>query len=174
MLELYLVMAFMLLGALVAVFMRGLLSSVISVGAVGLGLCVMFLLLRAPDLAITQLVVEILMLIILIRATVKRGVSRIQNRSSLWIFIGFFIFSGVFLFISYWAIKEIPAFGGALMRVSDFYITNAISKTGAANIVSSIILDFRAYDTFGEATVLFVSAIGVLALMRSKGRKEGK
>ena len=43
MFELYVIMTFMILGALVSVWMRGLLSSVITVGAVGLGLCVMFL-----------------------------------------------------------------------------------------------------------------------------------
>jgi len=171
MLEFYVVMVFMILGALVAVELRGLLSSVITVGAVGLGLCVMFLLLRAPDLAITQLVVEILMLIVLIRATVGRGVSRIHCYSSFWIILSFALFSVVFLAASYMAIKELPNFGQALMSVSDFYIKNALTKTGAANIVASVILDFRAYDTLGEATVLFVSVMGVLALLRKKGRK---
>ncbi len=172
MLELYLVMAFMLIGAVVAVGLRGLLSSVIAVGAIGLGLCVMFLLLKAPDLAITQLVVEILMLIILIRATIGRGVSRIKDRSSVWVFISFFIFSAAFILAASMAIKELPMFGQELMKVSKFYVDNALLKTGAANIVTSIILDFRAYDTLGETTVLFTSVIGVLALMRRKGRKK--
>jgi len=170
--ELYAVMTFMLIGAVIAVSMRGLLSSVIAVGAVGLGLCVMFLFLRAPDLAITQLVVEILMLIILIRATIGRGVSRIHCESGIWIGASFMLFSGVFILAACAALKEIPDFGRALMRVSDFYIKNALNKTGAANIVTSIILDFRAYDTLGEATVLFASVMGVLALMRKKGRKK--
>ena len=161
----------MILGALVSVWMRGLLSSVITVGAVGLGLCVMFLFLKAPDLAITQLVVEILMLVILIRATIRRGVSRMQCCSSAWVFLVFAVFGFILLTASYYAFTELPAFGNAAERVSQFYIQNAIAKTKAANIVSAIILDFRAYDTLGEATILFTSVIGVLALMRRKGRK---
>ena len=72
MIELYLLLIFMIIGAVVAVEMKDLLSSVIAVGAVGLGLSVTFLVLKAPDLAITQLVDEILCLIILIRATIKK------------------------------------------------------------------------------------------------------
>jgi len=42
----------------------------------------------------------------------------------------------------------------------------------AANIVAAIILDYRAYDTLGEATVLFTAVVGVLTVMRRKGVKE--
>ena len=165
-------MSFMLIGAVVAVYLRGLLSSVIAVGAVGLGLCVMFLFLKAPDLAITQLVVEILMLVILIRATLGRGVSRIKSRSGALVLGAFFVFAAAFSIAAYFALKELPAFGDAIMRVSEFYVKNTLTKTGAANIVAGVILDFRAYDTLGEATILFTSVMGVLALMRGKGRKK--
>ena len=43
---------------------------------------------------------------------------------------------------------------------------------GATNLVTSVILDFRAYDTLGEATVLFASVIGIMAVLRGKGRKK--
>ena len=59
MLELYLLLALMLIGAIVALEAKDLLSSVISLGIIGFGLVLVFLLLRAPDLAITQIVVEI-------------------------------------------------------------------------------------------------------------------
>ncbi len=66
MIELYVLLIFMIIGAIVAIEMKDLLSSVIAVGAVGLGLSIALLILKAPDVAITQLVVEILCLIILI------------------------------------------------------------------------------------------------------------
>ena len=69
MVELYILLIFMILGAIVAIEVKDLLSSVVAVGAVGLGLSMVFLILKAPDVAITQLVVEILALIILISAT---------------------------------------------------------------------------------------------------------
>ena len=64
----------MIVGAIIAVELKDLLSSVVAVGAVGLGVSICFLILKAPDVAITQLVVELLALIILIRATLKRDI----------------------------------------------------------------------------------------------------
>jgi len=172
MLELYILLIFMIVGAIVAVELKDLLSSVIAVGAVGLGLSIVFLILKAPDVAITQLVVEILCLIILIRATLKKDLP--FSASGRWflntsITLGFI---GLFLFVAYKAIKELPEFGQPIMKVAAIYLKEGLANTGASNIVSSVILDYRAYDTLGEATVLFTAVIGVLALVRRVGRKK--
>jgi multisubunit Na+/H+ antiporter MnhB subunit len=59
------------------------------------------------------------------------------------------------------------------MRVSEFYLAEeALNAAGATNIVSAIILNFRAYDTLGEATVLFTAVMAVIAVMRKTGRKQ--
>jgi multisubunit Na+/H+ antiporter MnhB subunit len=128
--------------------------------------------LKAPDLAITQLVVEILCLIILIRATIKKDLP--VSTSGRWLFntLATFIFLIVFLYIGYLALKELPPFGYPIMKVSKFYLKEAITKIKATNVVGSVILNFRAYDTLGEATVLFTAVIGVFAIMRRKGRKK--
>ena len=82
--ELHILLIFMIFAAIVAIEVKDLLSSVIAVGAVGFALCLAFLILKAPDLAITQLVVEILCLIILIRATINKDLPLvIEGR---WIF----------------------------------------------------------------------------------------
>src|SRR4030042_6608672 len=65
---------FMILGALVAVETRTLISAVISLGVVGIGASIAFLFLMAPDLAIVQIAVEAVLLIFLIRATLGREV----------------------------------------------------------------------------------------------------
>ena len=72
------------------------------------------------------------------------------------------------------AFKDIPRFGYPIMKIAKFYIDQGLIRTGAANLISAIILDFRAYDTLGEAAVLFAAVIGVLAVMRKTGRKEIK
>ncbi|OGW74728.1 MAG: hypothetical protein A2Z72_07940 [Omnitrophica bacterium RBG_13_46_9] len=172
MLELYILLIFMILGAIIAIEVKDMLSSVVAVGAVGLGLSMAFLVLKAPDLAITQLVVEILALIILIRATLKKDLP--FSTSGRWLFntlvtIGFI---AVFLFAAWKCLKDIPEFGYPTMRVASTYLKEGLPKTGAANIVASIILDYRAYDTLGEATVLFTAVIGVLAIVRRIGRKK--
>lgn len=172
MLELYILLIFMIVGAIIALEIKDMLSSVIAVGAVGLGISIAFLILKAPDLAITQLVVELVMLIFLIRATLKKDLP--FSTSGRWLLntIIAILFVAVFLSVAYFAIKDLPEFGSPIMRVAKSYITEGLKNTGAANLVASVILDFRAYDTLGEATVLFTAAIGVIAVMRRIGRKK--
>jgi multisubunit Na+/H+ antiporter MnhB subunit len=160
----------MVLAAIVAVEVEDLLSSVIAVGAVGLGLSMAFLILKAPDLAITQLVVEILCLIILIRATIKKDLPLIKDGRWFFNTTSTVFFIVIFLISAYFALKELPNFGAPIMRVAKVYIENGLKKTGATNIVAAIILDFRGYDTLGEATILFTAVMGVLAVMRKVGR----
>jgi len=168
--ELQLLLLFMVAAAIVAVEVEDLLSSVIAVGAVGLGLSMSFLILKAPDLAITQLVVEILCLIILIRATINKDLPLIRDGRWLFNTISTLLFIAFFLILAHFALKDLPAFGQPIMRVGREYILAGLRKTGATNIVAAIILDFRGYDTLGEATILFTAVMGVLAVMRRVGR----
>ncbi len=160
----------MVFAAVLAVRIEDLLSSVIAVGAVGLGLSMAFLVLKAPDLAITQLVVEILCLIILIRATLKKDLPVVKDGRWLFNTASTLLFIAVFLTFAYFALRNLPDFGTPIMKVSREYTQNGLGNTGAANLVASVILDFRGYDTLGEATVLFTAVIGVLAVMRKVGR----
>lgn len=172
MIELYVLLVFMIIGALVAIELKSLLSSVVAVGAVGLGLSILFLILKAPDVAIVQLVVEILCLIILIKATLKWDLP--FSTSGRWVLntiitVGFI---AVFLSVAALALKDLPEFGQPLLRVSSTYLREGLHRTGAVNLVTSVLLDFRAYDTLGEATILFTAVIGVLAVARKIGRKK--
>jgi multisubunit Na+/H+ antiporter MnhB subunit len=81
---------------------------------------------------------------------------------------------GIFIFFAHLAIKELPAFGNPIMEVVKKYLEEGIEKTGAVNLVAAVILDFRAYDTLGEATVLFTAVIGIMAILRRPGRKKIK
>jgi len=171
MIELYVLVILMIIGALIAAEVKSMLSSVVAVGAVGLVLSIAFLVLKAPDVAITQLVVEILCLIILIRATLKRDLP--FSATGRW-FLNTVIaicFIAAFLIVAMKAFADLPQFGFPYMRVAGTYLKEGLSHTGAANLVASVILDYRAYDTLGEATVLFTAVIGVLAIVRKVGRK---
>jgi multisubunit Na+/H+ antiporter MnhB subunit len=171
MVEIYLIMIFMIVAAIIAVAAKDMLSSVIAIGAVGIGLSMAFLLLKAPDLAIMQLVVEILSLIILIRATIRRDIP--FSTSGRWIFntIATLCFVMMFLFSAYFSLKTVSEFGSPIMRISKVYIAEGFAKTGAANIVAAINVNYRALDTLGEATMIFAAIIGVLAVARKIGRK---
>ncbi len=174
MIELYLLLVFVLIGAVIAVEIRSLLSSVVALGVVGFVLCLIFFMLRAPDVAITQIIVEIVVLVILIRATgVKKDLTEIKGgRKEIFALATMILFVAVFGLFSIWALYDLPQFGIPIMEVSKNYIANGLKQTGAANLVTSVLLDYRAYDTLGEATVLFTAVIGAIAILRKKGRKK--
>lgn len=173
MIELYLLLIFMIIGALVAVEIRSMLSAVVAVGVVGFALCVVFFVLRAPDVAITQLIVEVIALVILIRATgAKQDLTAVRGGRREWLVWGItVIFLIGFALSSFWALGALPQFGQPLMSVSKDYFA-PITESGAINRVTSVLLDFRAYDTLGEATVLFAAVVGAIAVLRRKGRKQ--
>jgi multisubunit Na+/H+ antiporter MnhB subunit len=174
MIALYILLSMMILGALVAIEVRSLISSVVAVGAVGLGLSLVFLLLKAPDVALTQLVVEIIAVIILIRATIRRRLpeSPVSARPyGVLLGLGFAV---LLVLVSLPALQEIPRLGQPTMRVARTYVESGLQDTGAANLVASVILDYRAYDTLGEATVLFTAVMGVMAVLRNRGLKDGE
>jgi len=172
--EIYLLLIFMIIAAIAALHIEDLISSVIALSAVGLSLSLAFLILKAPNLAITQLVVELLCLILLIRATIKKDLPLV--RDGRWLFNTFstLLFLVVFLLFAYFSLKELPNFGSPLMTVAGEYLAKGASLTGATNIVTAISLDFRSYDALGEAVVVFTAVIGVFAIMRRVGRVHGK
>jgi multisubunit Na+/H+ antiporter MnhB subunit len=172
----YILLLFMIVAAIIAVETKDLLSSIICVGAIGIGASLMFLFLRAPDIAITQIVVEVLGLIILIRATISRDLTFITGDRE---FFGTVV-SVVIIFVIFLAgikvFETLPDFGTPIFAktpaaASQTYIKEGLAKTGAANIVASVILDYRGYDTLGEATVLFTSIIGATIILRKKAKK---
>ena len=69
-------------------------------------------------------------------------------------------------------VTHLPAFGSAdnpaNNEVVGRYLENGLSETGAVNTVAGIILDYRAFDTFGESVVLFLAAVSVIALLHRK------
>lgn len=176
MLIFYILLLFILIAAIIAVETKDLLSSVICIGAIGFGASIMFLFLCAPDIAITQIVVEVLGLIILIRATIRRDLTFISGDREFFgtvvsIVIIFTIgLAGLTVFQNLQDFGN-PIFANVPDAASQEYISQGLAKTGAENLVASIILDFRAYDTLGETTVLFTTIIGSLVILRKEGRK---
>lgn len=159
----------MIIAAIVALEIKDLLSSVVSLGAVGLILTLLLLLLQAPDVAIVQFVVEILSLVILIRATVLRDESIYKKEEFLYrlpvIFCIFLLLSFILI-----ALKNLPPFGEPHYKLAEYYVKNTIKDTGAVDVVAAIILNYRAYDTLGEATVLFTAVLGAVMVLRKIGK----
>lgn len=178
------IIVLMIAGSIYTLHSRDLLSAVISYGITGFGLVICFLLLQAPDLAIAQIVVEIITLIIMIaviristrddvteRSTIHiEGVRFINMRAATYIVAGVvFLMALLYYFIE--ATAWLKPFGVHQVRMATAYMENGAALTGSANLVAGVLFDFRAYDTLGEATILITAVVGILTVLRLKGRK---
>ena len=168
----YTLLVFCIIGSIIAIEARNILASVISAGVVGMGLSILFLFLGAPDIAITQVVVEIIVLIVLIRSTVSLDNTAITRHRDTFAILTSLIFFGLFLIFSFLAFQGLPEFGEPIMRVSSQYLQNSVPETGASNTVMGILLDYRAFDTLGEATVIFTAILSAFVVLRAKGKKK--
>ena len=163
------------IAAAITVATPKLLSSVISLGAVGFLLAIVFLFLAAPDIAIVQIGVEVVSLVILIRATLSREVQKVKvSRPLVGVTLAMALVAVIGLF-GLQVFTEFPPFGAPVMeRFNDApsatYLQDGMEDTGAPNIVTAVLLDFRAWDTLGEATVLFCAALGTAVILRRKAR----
>ncbi len=173
-LTLSILLGFMIIGAIFALHAKDLLSAIIAAGIVGYSLVICFLLLKAPDLAIVQIVVETITLIIMVAvildSTREELKVKIDRRQIINISLAL-VFMLVLVFFFIQAISNLNPFGEHTLRMASAYVGETAAKTGSANLVTGILFDFRGYDTLGEATILFTAALGVLTILRIKGRK---
>lgn len=167
------ILSFMILASIVALEIKDILSSIIAVGVVGLGVSISFLFLQAPDLAIVQFLFEIFALIILIKAFIKKDYHQEEPSKVNLILAGITVITLILIFIfSISVFKALPPFGSPKMTTSQYYLDHGASQTGAANLISPIVLDYRAYDTLGEVTVLFAAILGSLTILRIKNKSK--
>jgi len=172
-----LLLVLIIIGAIIAIETTDLLSSVISLGAVGFLLSIQFLLLNAPNVAIMQLVVEVLCLVMLIRATISRDLTAVSGDREFFGLVVTVVLVFLFAILGLRVFHEFPAFGHSVLdRIADApartYLAEGAAQTGSANIVTAILLDFRAYDTLGQLAVFFCAIVGALAILRRKARKK--
>ena len=170
MIALYFLLIFMIAAAVLAIELEDLISSVVALIAVGLALCITFIVLKAPDVAIMQLVVETLALIVLIKATSRADLP--FSASGRWavntfIYVAFFV---TLVIAALKCFKDLPPFGQPLMKNVTF-LEQSFFKTGETNLVSVVTLKYRIFDSFAEAAILFVAVIAVLVILRPKGKK---
>ena len=148
------------------------LAALLLAGGAGLVTCLTFVWLCAPDLALTQLLVEIVTTVLLLLGLrwlpkrVSTGRTAAQFRAALprrLRDLAVAIAAGAGMAAISYAVMTRPLPDNAISR---FFLAHALPEGGGANVVNVIIVDFRAFDTLGEITVLGVVAIAVYSLLR--------
>ncbi|QFR32854.1 monovalent cation/H+ antiporter subunit A [Ancylobacter sp. TS-1] len=146
-------------------------AALVLVGGAGLVTCVTFVWLSAPDLALTQLLVEIVTTVLLLlglRWLPKRIEEVYPTRPPLGVLVRRYIdlalacsLGGLMAFLAYCLMtRPVPD------TVSRFFVERAYTEGGGRNIVNVILVDFRGFDTMGEIVVLCLAALTVFALLR--------
>jgi multicomponent Na+:H+ antiporter subunit A len=160
-----------LMATAVATFTSSRLGAVTALGVVGFSIALLFILFGAPDVAMTQFLIETLMVIL---------------------FVLVFYFLPRFAILSSkpvrWRDGVVALLAGALMTgltliatsaqfhppIADFFADKSVPLAHGRNIVNVILVDFRALDTLGEITVLAIAGAGVVALLKLKAAKPEK
>ena len=164
----------MITGAIICLEMKDVLSTIIIFAMVGLCLSLSFLILQAPDIALVQFIYEIVILglaFVTMKKLNPEGAGRILA-DSIPRKAGAVIILLLVMGIGFLAIKELPLFGNHPLNVSEHYLSAGAKETGAANLVAGISMNYRVYDSFGEAIVIFTGILGGLAIIRKTGRKD--
>lgn len=147
-------------------FSRSMMIAATALGAIGFGVAMVFFYYGAVDLAITQIFVETLMVLLFVLVVYAfPDLNRLSSKRELWVDGLIAGFVGLFMTLLIWK-------AGAVQYsepISNFHVENAVPEGYGKNVVNVTLVDFRALDTLGEITVLFIAALGVVTLIR--GRK---
>ncbi|MHB1139488.1 MAG: hydrogen gas-evolving membrane-bound hydrogenase subunit E [Microthrixaceae bacterium] len=142
-------------------------AAVVLVGVVGYGMAGLYLIQGAPDLAITQLLIETLGIVVFV-LVVRHLPARfdpVRLRGSQLPRVAVAVVSAIVVFAVTLAVA-----GRSERTVADGYLARSYPEGGGNNVVNVIIVDFRAFDTLGEITVLVVAALGVASLIGARRR----
>jgi multicomponent Na+:H+ antiporter subunit A len=141
-------------------------------GGIGFSCAILFVMFGAPDLALTQILVETLIIVVFLFVlrqlprTFEHD-NRLTPRS-----VRIIIATTLGVLMSMFTVMVSGA--RTAPTTGDQYTTLALPEAGGRNVVNVILVDFRAADTLGEITVLAVAAIGVANLVRMANRRRRK
>jgi len=146
--------------------------AVVLTGAVGLVVSLIFVKFSAPDLALTQLSVEVVTVILLLLALYflpqSSPAEKRPGRHARDIVIA--ALAGLGVGSLAWAVLSRPP---ADTRLADYFLSNSVGGGGGHNVVNVILVDFRGFDTLGEITVLALAGFAIYAMLE-KLRLDGR
>lgn len=157
------VLALIIAGAVLTVMTHSRMTAVAGLGAAGIGVALLFIMFSAPDVAITQLLVEVLVVVLVSLAMLR--LPYLPRRTKGGFRTGHAVIAGGMGLITTLLMTSMLA-GAFDPRLTQFFEAASYPEAFGRNIVNVILVDFRTVDTFGEIVVVAIAAIGALALLR--------
>ncbi len=159
----------MMFAAVWMIFAKGRVTAMLLNGVLGYSIAFFFVIFRAPDLALTQLVVESVTtaLFLLCFKYLPDLMPEASHKRVQWSHAVISIFVGATVTIVGLAVVHFDRF-----EPVSTYFNDAYELAGGSNIVNTILGDFRAFDTMLEVVVLLIAGLGVYTLTKLKPRRE--
>ncbi|MED3648149.1 Na+/H+ antiporter subunit A, partial [Halalkalibacterium halodurans] len=162
------VLTLVFIGSTLAIpFINHRITAIIVVGVIGFLLALFFVIFRAPDLALTQLLVETVTVVLFMLAFYHLPELRKEKFTPRFNLVNLFISIGVGGLVTLIALSSF-ALGteAGLGTISEYFIENSKELAGGYNMVNVILVDFRGLDTLLEVLVLGIAALGVIAMIK--------
>jgi len=155
----------MILSTIFSVLSKSRITTIITMGVTGYGLALLFMYYSAIDLAITQIIVETLILVMFVLILQRLPLfAKLSSKASR--------LRDLLIALSFGTVMTVLALKSINVDfnhpISDYIINNSYSKAFGKNVVNVILVDFRAFDTLGEVVVLVVAALGVFVLLKTR------
>jgi multicomponent Na+:H+ antiporter subunit A len=158
-----------LLATLMATFTSSRLGAVAALGVVGYAIALVYILFGAPDLAMTQFLIETLMVILFVLIFYVLPRFAVLSPQRVRVRDGLVALCAGALMTAFVMIATSVQFNPP---ISGYFAENSVARAHGRNLVNVILVDFRALDTLGEITVLGVAAVGVYALLKLRLGKD--
>jgi multicomponent Na+:H+ antiporter subunit A len=158
-----LLVAVVIVAAATTTVSRSRLGAVAALGVVGYGVALIFVQFGAPDLAMTQFVIETLTVLLLVFA-LYRMPPRIPGKRRGWRWLDMAVAGAGGVMMTLLALVALDVQIGA--SIAEYFLAHSLPDAHGRNVVNVILVDFRGADTMGEITVLGLAATGVYALLK--------
>ncbi len=140
-----------------------LLITVVSLGVIGYGTAIIFILFGAPDLAMTQFAIETLSVILFVLVLYRLPpLARLSTRRARIRDALLALLAGGMVTTMILTVTSEPLVSG----LANFFSRNSYIEAHGRNIVNVILVDFRGFDTLGEITVLGIAAMGIFGMLK--------
>ncbi|KUP23195.1 Na+/H+ antiporter subunit A [Paenibacillus sp. DMB5] len=162
----------LLTGTLAIPFAKSRVSAILLTGMVGYMVTLLFILFRAPDLALTQMIVEVVsvtLFLLCFRHLPRLGREKVKFKLKLPKLIISIGFGATMTLVALAALDSSP-----FESISTFYTENSYKLGGGKNIVNVLLVDFRGFDTMFEITVLGLASLAIYSMIKLKVEPDNK
>src|SRR5690625_4896974 len=170
-LEIVVVIA-IIVAAIGTIFSNHNIAAILILGITGYGVAILFVLYRAPDLALTQLVIETITVTLFLLCFYHFPKLTKRNESKTTVTVNLFISIGFGLLMTLIGISALSSTW--FDKISDYFIETSLPIGGGKNIVNVILVDMRGIDTLFEIAVLGLAGLAVFSIIKLRHDKEAK